>query len=105
VANFLNPKRARAASDKVEARALMETLLQDIRFGFRQLRKHPGFATLAIISMALGIGANTSIFSLVDTALLRPLAVGASAVGRAYGTPGKADWSLQSYLNFKITRS
>ena len=54
---------------------LMETLLQDIRFGFRQLMKQPGFAALAIISMALGIGANTSIFSLVDTALLRPLAV------------------------------
>ena len=43
----------------------METLLQDIRFGFRQLVKKPGFAALAIISMALGIGANTSIFSLI----------------------------------------
>ena len=39
----------------------MEKLLQDIRFGFRQLIKQPGFAALAIISMALGIGANTSI--------------------------------------------
>jgi hypothetical protein len=38
---------------------LMETLLQDIRFGFRQLMKQPGFGALAIISMALGIGANT----------------------------------------------
>jgi len=58
VANFLNPKRARAASHNAEAHALMETLLQDIRFGFRQLMKQPGFAALAIISMALGIGAN-----------------------------------------------
>ena len=72
----------------------METLLQDIRFGFRQLMKQPGFAALAIISMALGIGANTSIFSLVDTALLRPLAVKepsqlvelyGTAQGRGYG--------------------
>jgi ABC-type antimicrobial peptide transport system permease subunit len=51
----------------------MEKLVQDVRFGFRQLIKRPGFAALAITSMALGIGANTSIFSLVDTVLLRPL--------------------------------
>src|SRR5206468_4289741 len=80
---FLNPKRARAASHAAKGRALMETLLQDIRFGFRQLMKQPGFAALAIISMALGIGANTSIFSLVDTALLRPLAV-KEVLGRAF---------------------
>ena len=66
MANFLNPKRARAASHNVGAHAFMETLLQDIRFGFRQLMRQPGFAALAIISMALGIGANTSIFSLVE---------------------------------------
>ena len=53
----------------------METLLQDIRFGLRQLFKRPIFTALAIISMALGIGANTAIFSLIDTVLLRPLPV------------------------------
>ena len=53
----------------------MEQLLQDIRFGLRQLLRKPGFAALAIISMALGIGANTSIFSLLDTVLFRPLPV------------------------------
>ena len=81
----------------------METLLQDIRFGFRQLMRQPGFAALAIISMALGIGANTSIFSLVDTVLLRPLAVKEpSQLVELYGTlHNGADWSLQSYPNYK----
>ncbi len=84
----------------------METLLHDIRFGFRQLMKQPGFAALAIISMALGIGANTSIFSLVDTALLRPLAVKKpSQLVELYGTlHNGADWSLQSYPNYKDYR-
>jgi putative ABC transport system permease protein len=84
----------------------METLLQDIRFGFRQLMKQPGFAALAIISMALGIGANTSIFSLVDTALLRPLAVKEpSQLVELYGTlHNGAEWSLQSYPNYKEYR-
>src|SRR6201984_1610750 len=89
-----------------KAHALMETLLQDIRFGFRQLIKQPGFAALAIISMALGIGANTSIFSLVDTALLRPLAVKEpSQLVELYGTlHNGTDWSLQSYPNYKDYR-
>jgi len=87
-------------------RALMEKLLQDIRFGFRQLIKQPGFAALAIISMALGIGANTSIFSLVDTVLLRPLAVKQpSQLVELYGTTHNgAEWSLQSYPNYKDYR-
>src|SRR5207245_5742147 len=84
----------------------METLLHDIRFGFRQLMRQPGFAALAIISMALGIGANTSIFSLVDTALLRPLAVKEpSQLVELYGTiHNGADWTLQSYPNYKDYR-
>ncbi|HZF37597.1 MAG TPA: ABC transporter permease, partial [Blastocatellia bacterium] len=51
----------------------METFWQDLRFGFRQLLAKPGFPAIAILSLALGIGANTSIFSLVDAVLLRPL--------------------------------
>ncbi len=47
----------------------METLLRDVRYGIRQLRKHPAFTVLAIISLGLGIGANTAIFSLVNTVL------------------------------------
>jgi predicted permease len=88
---------------------LLQQLGRDLRFAVRQLRKSPGYSTVVIITLALGVGANTTVFSVVDAVMLRPLpytqpqqlvevssADASSPVARSVSYPDFFDWRKQN---------
>jgi hypothetical protein len=70
---FGNPAHVREEIYRMNSLGFLETVVKDLGYAARMLKRSPGFSAVAILSLALGIGANTAIFTVIHAALIRPL--------------------------------